>query len=88
MTSFLQSNAGVQDCNIDEETMRKQVSDRTSFLMRTEKLGRSTRAEMVAALVPASSVGVVSAVIAPVPVAVPTTLSSSVIWIRLLTKQL
>lgn len=81
MTSFLQSDAGVQDCNLEEETMRKQVSDRTSFLIRTEELGRSTRAETVAALVPASSVGVVSAVTASVSAVVPTTLSSSVIWI-------
>ena len=61
--------------------MRKQVSGRMSFLMRAVELGRRTKAKTVAALVSASLVGVISAATAPVPVAVPVALSSSVIWI-------
>lgn len=79
MTLFLQSDEDMQECSIEKEIMRKQVSGRMSFVVRAVEVGRSTKAETVAALVSASPVGVISAVTASVPVAVPVTLSSSVI---------
>lgn len=80
MTLFLQSDEDMQERSIEEETMKKQVSGRMSFLVRAVELVSSTKAEMAAALVSASPVGVISAATATVPVAVPVTLSSSVIW--------
>lgn len=58
MTLFLQSDAAVH-CNVEEETMRKQVSRRISFLVRAVGLGRGTKADTVAAPVSASPVGIV-----------------------------
>lgn len=66
MTLFLQSDAAVH-CNVEEETMRKQVSCRISFLVRAVGLGRGTEADTGAAPVSASPVGVVSAAAVPVP---------------------
>lgn len=80
VTLFLQSDEDMQERSIEEETMKKQVSGRMSFLVRAVELVSSTKAEMAAALVSASPVGVISAATATVPVAVPVTLSSSVIW--------
>ena len=51
----------MQDCNVEEETMRKQVSGRISFLVRAVELGRGTKAKPAGALVLASPVGVISA---------------------------
>lgn len=66
MTLFLQSDAAVH-CNVEEETMRKQVSCRISFLVRAVGLGRGTKADTVAAPLSASPVGIVSAATVPVP---------------------
>lgn len=66
VTLFLQSGAAVH-CNVEEETMRKQVSCRISFLVRAVGLGRGTKADTVAAPVLASPVEVVSAATVPVP---------------------
>lgn len=64
----LQSDTAVQDCRVDKETMRKQVSGRISFLVRAVELGRGTKAKTEAALGSVSPVGVVSAATVPVPV--------------------